>query len=163
MTHICISKLTIIGSNNGLSPDRRQAITWINDGLSLITPLGTNFSEIWSEIHTFHSRECILETVVCEMASILSRPQCVELLHVFSHLCPNFSGDLPHPHVKSAHAWSVVYACNRCSWPKVKNDIFSKSMLAKYSRWHQIYRMRQMPSFRDWSVARRIAWNQVFN
>ena len=26
--HICISKLTIIGSDNGLSPRRRQAIIW---------------------------------------------------------------------------------------------------------------------------------------
>ena len=49
------------------------------------------------------------------------------------------------------------------SWSKVKSDIFSKSMLAKYSRWRQIYRIRQMPPFRDWSVARRFAWNQVFN
>ena len=27
VTHICVNKLTIIGSNNGLSPGRRQAIT----------------------------------------------------------------------------------------------------------------------------------------
>ena len=26
VTHICVSKLTIVGSDNGLSPDRRQAI-----------------------------------------------------------------------------------------------------------------------------------------
>ena len=28
--HICVSKLTIIGSENGLSPGRRQAIIWTN-------------------------------------------------------------------------------------------------------------------------------------
>ena len=28
VTHICVSKLTIIGLDNGLSPDRRQAIIW---------------------------------------------------------------------------------------------------------------------------------------
>ena len=28
MTHICVGKLTIIGSDNGLSPGRRQAIIW---------------------------------------------------------------------------------------------------------------------------------------
>ena len=50
--HICVSKLTIIGSDNGLSPYRRQAIFWTNDGLLLIVPLGTNFSEILCEIHT---------------------------------------------------------------------------------------------------------------
>ena len=48
--HICINKLTIIGSDNGLSPGRRQAIIWTNDGILLIGPLGTNFSEILIEI-----------------------------------------------------------------------------------------------------------------
>ena len=51
--HICVGNLTIIGSDNGLSPDRRQAITWTSVGLLLIAPLGTNFSEIVIKIHTF--------------------------------------------------------------------------------------------------------------
>ena len=50
VTHICIGKLTIIGSDNGLLPGRRQAIIWTNDGILLIGPLGTNFSEILIEI-----------------------------------------------------------------------------------------------------------------
>ena len=53
VTHICVSKLTIIGSDNGLSPDRRQAIIWTNAGILLIGPLRTNFNEILIEIHTF--------------------------------------------------------------------------------------------------------------
>ena len=53
MTHICVIKLTIIGSDNSLSPGRRQAIIWTNAGLLLIGPLGTNFSEILIEILTF--------------------------------------------------------------------------------------------------------------
>ena len=53
VTHICVNKLTIIGSDNGLSPDRRQAIIWTNAGLLLIGPLGTNFSEILIAILTF--------------------------------------------------------------------------------------------------------------
>ena len=32
VAHICVSKLTIIGSDNGLSPGRRQAIIWTNAG-----------------------------------------------------------------------------------------------------------------------------------
>ena len=51
--HICISKVTIIGSDNGLSPGRRQAIIWTNAGILLIGPLGPNFSEILIEILTF--------------------------------------------------------------------------------------------------------------
>ena len=44
--HICISKLTIIGSDNGLLPGWRHAIIQTNDGILLIEPLGANFSEI---------------------------------------------------------------------------------------------------------------------
>ena len=32
-THICVGKLTIIGSDNGLSPGRRQTIIWTNAGI----------------------------------------------------------------------------------------------------------------------------------
>ena len=53
MTHICVGKLTIIGSDNGLSPGRRQAIIWTNAGILLIGPLGTNFSEILIATETF--------------------------------------------------------------------------------------------------------------
>ena len=53
MTHICVSNLTIIGSDKGLSPSRRQAIIWTNDGILLIETLGTHFSEILIEIQTF--------------------------------------------------------------------------------------------------------------
>ena len=51
MTHICISKLTIIASDNGLSPGRRQAIIWTNAGILSIRPLGTNFIEILIKIY----------------------------------------------------------------------------------------------------------------
>ena len=51
VTHICVSNLTIIGSDNGFSTDRCQAIIWTNAGILLISgPLGTNFSEILIEI-----------------------------------------------------------------------------------------------------------------
>ena len=53
VTHVCVSKLTIIGSDNGLSPGRRQAIIWTNAGILVIRPLGTNFNEMLVEILTF--------------------------------------------------------------------------------------------------------------
>ena len=40
VTHICVNKLTIIGSDNGLAPGRHQTIIWTNDGILLIGPLG---------------------------------------------------------------------------------------------------------------------------
>ena len=45
-THICDGKLITIGSDNGLSPGRRQAIIRTIAGILLIGPLWTNFSEI---------------------------------------------------------------------------------------------------------------------
>ena len=53
VTHMCVSKLTIIGLANGLSPGRRRAIISTNAGILLIWPLGTNFSEIYIKIRTF--------------------------------------------------------------------------------------------------------------
>ena len=59
VTHICISKLTIIDPDNGLSPGRRQAIIWTNARILLIPTLGKNFSEILVKIDTFAWRKCI--------------------------------------------------------------------------------------------------------
>ena len=61
MTYICVSKPTIIGSDNGLSPGRRQAIIWTNAGIVLIGPLGTNFCEILVGIQTFYFRKMHLK------------------------------------------------------------------------------------------------------
>ena len=36
VAHRCVGKLTIIGSDNGLSPGRRQIIIWTNAGILLI-------------------------------------------------------------------------------------------------------------------------------
>ena len=69
-THLCVNKLTIIGSDNGLSPGRQQAIIWTNDGILIIGPLGTNFSEILIEILTFVIQENVFKGAVCEMAPI---------------------------------------------------------------------------------------------
>ena len=74
VTHICASKLTIIGSDNGLSPDRRQAIIWTNAGILLIGHLGTNFSEILIENHAFSLKKMHLK-----MSSGKWRPFCLGL------------------------------------------------------------------------------------
>ena len=61
VTQICVGNLTIIGSDNGLSPGRHQAITWTNAGLLLIRPWGTNFSEILIGIQTFSFKKMHLK------------------------------------------------------------------------------------------------------
>ena len=52
VTHVGVSKLNI-GSDNGLSHGRRQAIIWTNAGILLIGPLGINFSQTLPENYTF--------------------------------------------------------------------------------------------------------------
>ena len=46
VTHICVIKLTIIDSDNGLVPGLPQAIIWTSAGILLIGLLVTNFSEM---------------------------------------------------------------------------------------------------------------------
>ena len=59
--HKCVGTLTIIGWDNGLSPNRRQAIISTNDGLLLIGPLGTNFNEMLIKILTFSFKKMRLK------------------------------------------------------------------------------------------------------
>ena len=74
MTHICVSRQTITGSDNGLSPGWRQAIIWTNAGILLIGPLGTNFSENLIEILTFSFKKMRLK-----VSSAKWRPFCLGL------------------------------------------------------------------------------------
>ena len=61
MTHICVSELSIIGSDNGLLPGRRQAIIWSNAGILLNETLEANFSEILSKISKFSFKKMHLK------------------------------------------------------------------------------------------------------
>ena len=81
VTHICVSKLIIIGSDNGLSPERRQAIIWTIAGILLIGTLGTNFSQILSEIQTFSFKKMLLK-----MSSAKCRQFCLGLNVLISPL-----------------------------------------------------------------------------
>ena len=105
VTHICINKLTIIGSDNGLSPGRRQAIIWTNVVILLTGPFGTNCSEILIKIFTFSFRKMYLkmlsgkwghfvsasmyeQTQHCLLISRIfgNTPCCVEFHCFFCHL-----------------------------------------------------------------------------
>ena len=73
LTHLCVSELTIIGSDNGLSPSHYLKQCWIIVNWTLRNKLHWNFK--WNS--NIFIQENSLEHVVCEIASILSRPQCV--------------------------------------------------------------------------------------
>ena len=89
VTHICVGRLTNIGSNDGLSPNRRQAFIW------------TNTREIvhWTSRNklkwNFNHDSCILfhenpfRYVVWKMAAIVSRPPCVYVMDRFVDMISN--------------------------------------------------------------------------
>ena len=83
--HICVSKLAIIDSNNGLLLGRRRAIIWTNAEILLIGLLETNCSEIVIEISTFSFKKMLLK-----MSSGTWRPSCLGhiLLMSSSRMCP---------------------------------------------------------------------------
>ena len=74
MTQIYIGNLNIIGSDNGLSLGRCQAIIWTDAGILLIGSLEIKFSEILIEIHTFPYKKMHLK-----MSFTIWRPFCLGL------------------------------------------------------------------------------------
>ena len=80
VTHIRVSRLTITGSDNCLSPGRRQAIIWTNAEILLIGRLGTNFSENLIEILTFAFTKMRLK-----VSSAKWRPFCLGLNVLIKH------------------------------------------------------------------------------
>ena len=96
VTHICVGNLTIIGSDNGLSPGRRQAIIWTNAGILLIGPLGTNFSEILIKIITFSFKKMRLK-----VSSAKRRPFCLGLNVLRTEYCHYIWFLVPYPVISS--------------------------------------------------------------
>ena len=120
VTHICVSKLTIIGSDNGLSPNRRQAIIWTNAGKLLIGPLGTNFSEMLIEIYRVSFKKMHLK-----MSSAKWRPFCLGLNVLrYSRRNRSISVTADESHVEKL--WHI--SC-------FQNNSVYKWLKIKYLRW----------------------------
>ena len=81
VTHIYVSKLTSIGSDNGLLPDRLQAIIWTKCWNNVNWILGEHILE-WNRNQNSYIfiQENTFENVFCKMATILSETQCVNSL-----------------------------------------------------------------------------------
>ena len=105
--HICVSKFTIIASDNGLSPGRRQAIIWNNAGILSIGLLGTNFSEILIKILTFSFKKmrlkvssanwrpfCLGLNVLTEVRAWINNYIFSFMWDVITHPCSNFNNSL---------------------------------------------------------------------
>ena len=79
VTQICVSELTIIDSDNGLSPGRREAILWTNAKIFkilLIRTLGTNFNEIKAKFIYFHVKKCIWKCRLRNSGHFVSASMC---------------------------------------------------------------------------------------
>ena len=99
VTHICVGNLTIIGSDNGLLPGRRQAIIWTNAEMLLIGPLGTNFSEILIAMHTF-----LFKKIHLKLSSVKWQPFCLGL-NVLTKQTPSYG--CRNPHCKLKKVWGL--------------------------------------------------------
>ena len=82
MMHICISKLTTIGPDNGFSPEWCQTINRSNAGILLIEPLGINLSEILIEIYAFS-----FNTMQLKIPSGKWQPFCLSLHVLMQNKC----------------------------------------------------------------------------
>ena len=109
--HICISKLTIVSPDNGLSPGRHQAIIWTIAGILLIGPLGINFGEILIKIHKFSFKKIHLQ-----MSSANCRPFCLGL-NVLMYMPAD---DLAHKEPRHQQAWY---------WPSLPREVLINSLL----------------------------------
>ena len=86
MPCICGSNLSMIVSDNGLSPSRCQAIFLTNAALLLIGQLETNISEILiNQVTIIFIQKNAYECGVCGISVILSRPHCVNLCVIVYH------------------------------------------------------------------------------
>ena len=142
MTHVCVSKLTIIGSDNGLSPDRRQAIIWTNAGILLIGPMGTNVSETLIEIHTFSFKKMHLK-----MSSGKWRPFCLGLnVLTLNMRGPSYLGLtrsiswllMPWLLTSPGHQQPWYWLCKICkSWSYLRKDFKGGLFDNMYHLWHR--------------------------
>ena len=149
VTHICVGNSTIIVSDNGLSPYRRQAIIWTNAGILLIGPLGTNLSEILIEILTFSFMKMRLK-----VSSAKRRPFCLGL-NVLTHSRDCTSAEQPPlweeddiildmlslvingnihidllagNYISIYYIHAIFYSCTLSNWTKLfRRDIHTKS------------------------------------
>ena len=69
--HICVGKLVIIGSDEGLAPGRHQAISNPVLGYCQLDSLEQTSVKFYSKNESCHSQKTSVN-IVCEMAAILS-------------------------------------------------------------------------------------------
>ena len=124
ITHICVSKLIIIGSDNGLSL-RRHAIIWTNAGILLIRTAGTNFSKIVSEIYIFSFEKIHLKMFAkwrqfCLDLNVLNLEMHITIIHV-KLFCTYMVGQ------------SSIFCVLKCTWQwQMSTSLFTGSLFVEH-------------------------------
>ena len=148
-THICGGKLTTIGSDNGLSPGRRQAIIWINPAILLIGPLRTNFSEILIGIQTFSFRKMHLK-----VSSAKWRPFCLGL------------NELKTGSVVTIESCYISHALliNTCVWQGRITIHAQHQHIEAQTKWPTFSRWHFQTHFLEWKMVElRFKFHRIFS
>ena len=161
MTHKCVGNVTIIGPDNGLSPGRRQAIIWTNAWVLLIGPLGTIFSEILIEFHTFSFKKMHLKK-----PSGNERPFCLGLnvlnKYLYQHLVCNDFIAIFYVDELLKRWWSMVYTVllwfrKPCYWECsvfLRRFFIVDVVLIYWNLWHICAYRSEMSSPVSWKITR---------
>ena len=140
-------KIIIIGSYNGLSPGRRQAIIWINARILVIGSLGIKFQWNFNRSQYILIQENAFWNVACKMASISSRPQCV--YHGSNRMVSERNGTNQRP------ADCVHISC----------DVIENGLVFKISRWTYPTKKKCFPyqfNFKCWLPVITTVWLNVY-
>ena len=124
--HICVVNLTIIGSDNAWSaPSHYQNQCWNIVNSNFKNKFQWNFN---LDSYIF-IQENAIENVVCEMASILSQPQCVKIIYgltwipipIFCYSWDDSTMIFTHDFVtRESHCQiTSLVTKNRYSWPPI--------------------------------------------
>ena len=111
VTHLCVSRIIIIGSDNGLSPGRCQAISGTNTGMLLIWPFGTKFSGMFIDIYMFLAATKQLNEWYFPSVCLSARPSdCPSVRHTFLTMFPSSDH---HEIFRSYYQWQKWCPCKR--------------------------------------------------
>ena len=104
VTHICVNKLTIIGSDNGLLPSHYLNQCWNNVDWTLRNKLQWNLNRNYF----IFFQENAFQNVVYEMVVILYRLQCVNSIPALVQIMAGPPGQAPSHYLNH---WWLFYRC----------------------------------------------------
>ena len=119
--HICVTKLTIIGSDNGLRAWSAPS-HYLNKCWNIVNSnLRNNLQWTLNRNSYISIQENVFENIVCKMAAILSGPQCINPLTLKCRRLLGFTDERPDPHFTEFMPASVIAMWNGDYHGYVKN------------------------------------------